>query len=168
MTFWHLKCTEIPEPLHKRNTAIMKIFETLKTNLFTQTIHRLHTEASHDHPSGIPVPTSLPPNKIANFPPVDTPDRPTGDHLSVAELSFQLDILEKQHLGDLHWRTSIVDLLKIVDMDSSLEARKELAQELGYSQSDIDSKGSEEMNTWLHTKVLEKLSEDTDGELSAI
>ena len=150
------------------NPIIMTVFETLKSTLFSQTIHRLHTEATRDSPTGMPVPTSLPPNKIASFPPVQTPDHPSEDHLSVAELSFQLDILEKQHHEGLHWRKSIVDLLKTANMDSSSAARKELALELGYPEADIESKGSAEMNTWLHSAVLAKLSEDTDGELSPI
>lgn len=54
----------------------------------------------------------------------------------------------------LDWRNSIVDLMKLVNMDSSLESRKSLAQELGYSGT-LD--GSAEMNTWLHQKVMERL-----------
>lgn len=56
---------------------------------------------------------------------------------------------------DLNWKTSIVDLMKLVDMDSSLANRKELAQELGYSGA-LD--GSAEMNIWLIGKVRERLA----------
>ena len=55
----------------------------------------------------------------------------------------------------LNWRTSIVDLMKLLDMDSSLSERKELAQELGYT-GPLD--GSAEMNTWLHKRVLQELA----------
>ena len=68
--------------------------------------------------------------------------------------------MEKEHPEDLDWRRSIVDLMKLVGMDSSYGARKELALELGYSQADIDSKGSAEMNMWLHKQVMKKLSEN--------
>ena len=56
---------------------------------------------------------------------------------------------------DLNWRTSIVDLLKLLDLDSSLDNRKELATELGY-QGDKD--GSAEMNVWLHKEVMRQLA----------
>ena len=55
----------------------------------------------------------------------------------------------------LEWRTSIVDLMKALDIDSSLGARKELAKELGYTG---DSNDSASMNIWLHKQVMTKLA----------
>jgi uncharacterized protein DUF3597 len=55
----------------------------------------------------------------------------------------------------LAWRTSIVDLMKALDIDSSLAARKELAKELGYTG---DSNDSASMNIWLHKQVMAKLA----------
>src|SRR5262245_13256963 len=55
----------------------------------------------------------------------------------------------------LNWRTSIVDLMKALDLDSSLTARKELAKELGYTG---DSNDSAKMNVWLHKQVMIKLA----------
>jgi hypothetical protein len=55
----------------------------------------------------------------------------------------------------LQWRTSIVDLMKALDIDSSLTARKELAKELGYTG---DSNDSGSMNIWLHKQVMAKLA----------
>ena len=55
----------------------------------------------------------------------------------------------------LEWRTSIVDLLKALDIDSSLAARKELAKELGYTG---DTNDSASMNVWLHKQVMAKLA----------
>jgi len=55
---------------------------------------------------------------------------------------------------DLNWRTSIVDLMKLLDLDSSLSNRKELADELGYSGA---KDGSAEMNIWLHKAVMREL-----------
>ena len=55
----------------------------------------------------------------------------------------------------LEWRTSIVDLMKALDIDSSLGARKELAKELGYSG---DASDSASMNIWLHKQVMMKLA----------
>ena len=56
---------------------------------------------------------------------------------------------------DLNYKTSIVDLMKLLGMDSSLENRKELATELGY-QGEKD--GSAEMNIWLHKEVMRQLA----------
>jgi len=55
----------------------------------------------------------------------------------------------------LEWRTSIVDLMKALDIDSSLGARKELAHELGYTG---DTNDSATMNIWLHKQVMAKLA----------
>ena len=55
----------------------------------------------------------------------------------------------------LAWRTSIVDLMKALDIDSSLGARKELAKELGYTG---DTNDSATMNVWLHKQVMAKLA----------
>ncbi len=55
----------------------------------------------------------------------------------------------------LAWRTSIVDLMKALDIDSSFSARKELAKELGYTG---DSSDSASMNIWLHKQVMAKLA----------
>jgi hypothetical protein len=54
------------------------------------------------------------------------------------------------------WKVSIVDLMKLLDLDSSLSARKQLAQELGYKGA---LTGSAEMNVWLHKQVMQKLAE---------
>lgn len=56
---------------------------------------------------------------------------------------------------DLNYRTSIVDLLKLLDMDSSLQNRAELATELGYTG---EKNGSAEMNIWLHKEVMRQLA----------
>ena len=57
----------------------------------------------------------------------------------------------------LNWRTSIVDLMKLVGMESSLAERKELATELGYTGA---KDGSAEMNIWLHKAVMKKMAEN--------
>ncbi|WP_315832849.1 DUF3597 domain-containing protein [Bradyrhizobium prioriisuperbiae] len=57
----------------------------------------------------------------------------------------------------LEWRTSIVDLMKALNLDSSLTARKELAKELHY---DGDTADSAKMNIWLHKQVITKLAEN--------
>ena len=57
----------------------------------------------------------------------------------------------------LDWTVSIVDLMKLVGMDSSLAARKELAKELGYGD---DTKDSAEMNIWLHKQVMQQIAKN--------
>ena|ERR1700760_1633147 len=63
----------------------------------------------------------------------------------------------------LDWRRSIVDLLKLLDLDSSLASRKKLAQELDYTG---DMSDAEHMNNWLHRQVMQKLA-DSGGKVSA-
>ena len=65
--------------------------------------------------------------------------------------------MASQKKEKLNWRTSIVDLMKVLDLDSSLSARKELAQELHYSG---DMNDSASMNIWLHKQVMQKLAEN--------
>jgi hypothetical protein len=67
-----------------------------------------------------------------------------------------VDAAVAAHKGEkLEWRTSIVDLMKALDIDSSLAARKDLAKELGYSG---DTNDSASMNVWLHKQVMSKLA----------
>ena len=66
-----------------------------------------------------------------------------------------LDAAVKAKGEKLEWRTSIVDLMKALDIDSSFTARKELAKELGYTG---DSNDSASMNIWLHKQVMTKFA----------
>ncbi len=68
-----------------------------------------------------------------------------------------LDSLAAKNSEKLDWKHSIVDLMKLVGMDSSLASRKELAQDLHYSG---DTNDSAAMNIWLHKEVMKKLSEN--------
>jgi 3-oxoacyl-ACP reductase-like protein len=65
--------------------------------------------------------------------------------------------LASQNKEKLDWRSSIVDLMKLLDLDSSLSARKELAKELNYTGDMNNSAG---MNVWLHKQVMIKLAEN--------
>lgn len=68
-----------------------------------------------------------------------------------------LDDLKDKASQELNWKTSIVDLMKLLSMDSSLNARKELAKELHY---DDDTDDSAKMNVWLHKQIMKKLAEN--------
>jgi hypothetical protein len=75
-----------------------------------------------------------------------------GQQVDVAEI---LDGMAAKAGQKLNWRTSIVDLMKLVGIDSSLTARKELATDLHYSG---DQNDSATMNMWLHKQVMAKLA----------
>ncbi|MEG0818809.1 MAG: DUF3597 domain-containing protein, partial [Brevundimonas sp.] len=72
-----------------------------------------------------------------------------------------LDFMNDQRAQKLNWRTSIVDLMKLVGLESSLSERKELADELGYTGDKSDSAS---MNIWLHAQVIQKIK-DNGGRL---
>jgi 3-oxoacyl-ACP reductase-like protein len=76
--------------------------------------------------------------------------------LSQAEVVAVIEEAVGAQGEDLNWKQSIVDLMKALKLDSSLAARKQLAQELGYTGA-LD--GSAEMNVWLHKQVMAKLAE---------
>jgi hypothetical protein len=78
--------------------------------------------------------------------------------ISVVDVVARLEGLAAANPQKLNWKTSIVDLLKLLDLDSSFAARKELAAELGCP---TDLMGdSARMNMWLHKTVLKKLAEN--------
>ena len=79
---------------------------------------------------------------------------PAGAPVDVAAI---MDNLSSQAPEKLDWRNSIVDLMKLINLDSSLAARKELAQELNYTG---DMNDSASMNIWLHKEVMTKLAEN--------
>ena len=76
---------------------------------------------------------------------------------ATVDVTAVLDDLAAKNSEKLDWRKSIVDLMKLVDMDSSLASRKELAKDLNYSG---DTSDSAKMNIWLHKEVIRKISEN--------
>lgn len=77
--------------------------------------------------------------------------------LSAVDLAALMESKAAAAGQKLNWRTSIVDLMKLLDLDSSLTARKELATELGYTG---DMNDSASMNIWLHKEVMKKVAEN--------
>jgi hypothetical protein len=82
------------------------------------------------------------------------PAAPQPQPMQEADLEKALDA--KPGADKLNWRTSIVDLMKLVGIDASYENRKELAQELGRQ----DYSGSAEDNIWLHKRTMEELEKN--------
>jgi hypothetical protein len=120
----------------------MSIFGKIKDAIFGKKAAPA-PEAQRQAPSGgggtITAPAPTPQTQAA---PVDVEEVLTG-------------IAADKGNPDLNWRTSIVDLMKLLGMDSSLDNRKELATELGYTG---DKDGSAEMNIWLHKEVMRQLA----------
>jgi hypothetical protein len=89
-----------------------------------------------------------------------SPGMPAGSAaakpISKADVDAILAKLDDEQDEDYDWKRSIVDLMKLLKLDSGLGARKQLAQELGYTGA-LD--GSAEMNVWLHKQVMTKLAE---------
>ena len=84
------------------------------------------------------------------------PARGAGTPVAMVDVVAQLETKAAANAQKLNWRTSIVDLLKLLDIDSSLTARKELATELGCP-SDL-MQDSARMNMWLHKAVLARVA----------
>ena len=80
---------------------------------------------------------------------------PTVDAAPVDVVQSLDDMAAAKGNPDLNYKTSIVDLMKLLGLDSNLENRKELADELGYSG---EKDGSAEMNIWLHKEVMRQLA----------
>ncbi|GGD82276.1 DUF3597 domain-containing protein [Caballeronia grimmiae] len=85
------------------------------------------------------------------------PARPPVTPMPEVDVEAILVQKQQQNGANLNWRTSIVDLMKLLDLDSSLQARKELAIELHYTGNTDDSAS---MNIWLHKEVMKKLAEN--------
>jgi hypothetical protein len=78
--------------------------------------------------------------------------------ITVVDVVAKLEGLAASHPEKLNWKVSIVDLLKLLGLDSSLAARKELAVELGCPPQKMGD--SAQMNMWLHKTVLQKLADN--------
>ena len=120
----------------------MGIFSSIMDKIF----HRKKPAAAPAAPAPAPAPTATP---AAAAPPPPPPE-PVDVEAVLTELAAEKG-------GGGNWRTSIVDLLKMLDLDSSLDARKELAAELGV---DAGPHGSAEQNIALHKAVMRKLAEN--------
>lgn len=87
--------------------------------------------------------------------PASTPAPPVA--ISEVDVVANLEAIAAGKGTDLNWRTSIVDLMKLLGIDSSLSNREELAKELGYTGA---LGGSAEMNMWLHKAVMRELAKN--------
>jgi len=109
------------------------------------------------HPAVAPKAAPAPAPAPAAAPTAAPAPAPVAAAAAIADVDVEAILNAKaQQAGQpLNWRTSIVDLLKLLDLDSSLQSRKELAQELHYTG---DTGDSASMNIWLHRQVMNKLA----------
>jgi Domain of unknown function (DUF3597) len=115
----------------------MGIFSSIKDAIFGK-----KAVAATPAPSAIP----LEPATVAAPEPVA---------ITEIDVIAHLEEIDANDGRNLNWRTSIVDLMKMVGMDASLQERKDLAMELGYTG---ELEGSAEMNIWLHKAVMRELA----------
>ena len=100
--------------------------------------------------------TAAAPASATGAPGATAPSTPRTT-VQVVDVAVILNGLAAKNAEKLDWKRSIVDLMKLVGMDSSLTARKQLATELHYTGDQNDSAS---MNIWLHKEVLKKLAEN--------
>jgi hypothetical protein len=87
--------------------------------------------------------------------PTAAPPKPTQAAPEPVDVAAVLQGMAAKNPQKLNWQTSIVDLMKLLGMDSSFDNRKELARELGYTGDPGDSAA---MNIWLHKRVMKELA----------
>ncbi len=142
----------------------MSIFGTIMSKIFSHPAAAAAPEASAsqtDSPSGTaPTPGAVAPAAA----PDGVPASPTTASQTTAaaspapvDVGAVLTEMASKNPQQLNWQSSIVDLMKLLDLDSSLKARTDLAHELSYSG---DTNDSASMNIWLHKEVMTKLEQN--------
>ncbi|KQM52939.1 hypothetical protein ASE69_03815 [Sphingomonas sp. Leaf208] len=138
----------------------MSIFSKIKSAIFGE-----HGPLGSGHfgtPKAAPASAPAPAPQTTAAQPAPTPAAPTPQAAPAApaqavDVEAVLSGIASKRGSDLNWRTSIVDLMKLLDLDSSLDNRKELATELGYTGA---KDGSAEMNMWLIKAVMRELEKN--------
>lgn len=121
------------------------------SNIFSKIFPSSHaaTKTTTTTAPAAPAPTQ------AQAPAAPTAAAPAPAAMDTVDVEQILSAKQSSSGQDLNWRSSIVDLLKLLDLDSSLQSRKELAAELHYTG---DTSDSASMNIWLHRQVMNKLA----------
>jgi len=122
----------------------MSIFSKIKDAIFGAKV----AASPAPSPAPSPVPTTGAASAQPKPSPVPTPSQ-------AVDVEAVLNALAASNSQKLNWRTSIVDLMKLLGLDSSIQHRKELASELGYKG---DTNDSATMNIWLHRQVMTQLA----------
>ena len=120
-------------------------------SIFGDIVNKLFGKAKPDQPAPAVEPTPDPAAAQAAAPAAAPAPAPLAD----VDVAVVMDQFVSESGQTLNWRTSIVDTLKALGVDSSLDHRKQLAQELKYSG---DTNDSASMNIWLHKQVMQALA----------
>ena len=131
----------------------MGLLSNLMSKIFS---HPSATVAATGSASAAPA-AAAPGQPPAAAPAAATPAAAPAAPAKVVDVTAILDGFAANNPEKLDWKKSIVDLMKLVGMDSSFGARKELAKELNYTGDPNDSAS---MNVWLHKQVLIKIAEN--------
>ena len=127
----------------------MGVFDSIRNAIFGQ-------HASASIPTSAAGPSPAPPVAAAVAQPVATPAASPSSQPPAVDVEAILKGLAAKNAQKLSWQTSIVDLMKLLGLDSSLQNRTTLAKELGYNGDPTDSA---RMNVWLHQQVMSKLAQ---------
>jgi 3-oxoacyl-ACP reductase-like protein len=133
----------------------MSIFGKIKDAIFGSAKAKEVAPASTESSSAAPASGAAPASTAAATPAAKTSAQAGPPPMSQVDVEAVLTGLAAKNKQKLDWRKSIVDLMKLLDLDSSLAARQELAKELGYTGNTSDSAS---MNIWLHKQVMKKLA----------
>ncbi len=125
--------------------------------LFGSILAKLGFGKPEPAPAPAPAPAPLPVPPVAAPAPAPV-EPPAPAPIAVVDVVAQLEQRAAANPQKLNWKTSIVDLLKLLELDSSFAARKELAVELGCPADFMGD--SAKMNVWLHKTVLAKIAEN--------
>ena len=141
----------------------MSIFGTIMSKIFGQREGSATPAVSQAQAGSTPGQASTASSSAAASTPASGANAQTaapstsGAAQSPVDVEAILDKLASERGEKLNWRQSIVDLMKLLGLDSSLANRKQLAQELNYTG---DTNDSASMNIWLHKQVMRKLAEN--------
>lgn len=133
----------------------MSIFSRIKDAIFGSAPAAPSTPPSGSNVSATKSPTGATPSSTAGIP--ANPANAAWDRPVSVDVEGILTELAASNPQKLNWKSSIVDLMKLLSIDSSLENRKELASELGFTGDKNDSAA---MNIWLHKRVMQELEKN--------
>jgi 3-oxoacyl-ACP reductase-like protein len=117
----------------------MSIFSRLREKLFGTKVPEAAASAAPAAPAPAAAPATPEPERV----------------IPLLDVEAVLTFMASQHSQKLNWQTSIVDLMKLLGMESSLAERRELADELGYTG---DKQDTATMNMWLHKEVMKQFA----------
>jgi 3-oxoacyl-ACP reductase-like protein len=139
----------------------MSLFESIKKAIFYNPLAKAQANSAPAQSARPAAPAARPATPAATATAPTVPQAPATPASAApsqpVDVEAVLQGLNAKSAQKLNWQSSIVDLMKLVGLDSSLEHRKELAKELGYTGDQNDSAA---MNIWLHKAVMRKLAEN--------